>query len=555
MAAGATGLMKPSIRPPLVALLAALYTLSACAPTPQRPDAGHLASALAAKQDIPAPVQRVPLLEPPQLAAPLETYSVVVTDVPVKDMLFALARDAGLNVDVHPGVAGTITLNAIDQTLPQILDRIARQADVRFTQEGDTLQVEPDVPFLRNYKIDYVNMGRNNQSDVSVATQIATTGQSAVGESGGSSGGNNSTTQVTSTSNHQFWATLERNVRAILGEAPGTDTSQGSAAVIINAESGVLSVRATSREHRQVQAFVDQVLVSAQRQVMIEATVVEVTLNDKYQLGVDWNLIANGAGWSVEQSLLGTNLSEEPFSLLTYADPDTKLGDTRTSIGMLRQFGDVKVLSSPKIMAINNQTALLKVVDNLVYFTIEAETTATEGVSNTTFTTTVHTVPVGFVMSVTPQINETDTVILNIRPTISRVTSFVNDPNPALISADGRRTESSVPQIQVREMDSLLRINSGQTAVLGGLIQDSVDLNRSGTPLLSELPGIGDAFSYRDNRVNRTELVIFLRPRVIRDASLNGDLADYQRYLPQRQNIAAEPERLTQPLRLPGGGT
>ena len=555
MAAGATGLMKPSNRPPLVVVLAALSMLSACAPTPQRPDAGHLDSPLAAKQDIPAPVQRVPLLEPPQPAAPLETYSVVVTDVPVKDMLFALARDAGLNVDVHPGVAGTVTLNAIDQTLPQILDRIARQADVRFTQEGDTLQVEPDVPFLRNYKIDYVNMGRNNQSDVSVATQIATTGQSAVGESGGSSGGNNSTTQVTSTSNHQFWATLERNVRAILGEAPGTDTSQGSAAVIINAESGVLSVRATSREHRQVQAFVDQVLVSAQRQVMIEATVVEVTLNDKYQLGVDWNLIANGAGWSVEQSLLGTNLSEEPFSLLTYADPDTKLGDTRTSIGMLRQFGDVKVLSSPKIMAINNQTALLKVVDNLVYFTIEAETTATEGVSNTTFTTTVHTVPVGFVMSVTPQINETDTVILNIRPTISRVTSFVNDPNPALISADGRRTESSVPQIQVREMDSLLRINSGQTAVLGGLIQDSVDLNRSGTPLLSELPGIGDAFSYRDNRVNRTELVIFLRPRVIRDASLNGDLADYQRYLPQRQNIAAEPERLTQPLRLPGGGT
>lgn len=531
------------------ALLAGLLLLAACAPTPLRPDPGHMAAATAAQQDIPAPVQRVPLLEPPRPAAPLETYSVVVTDVPVKDMLFALARDAGLNVDIHPGVDGTVTLNAIDQTLPQILARIARQVNVRFTQDGDTLQVEPDQPFLHSYKIDYVNMGRNNTSNVSVATQIATTGQAAVGDTGGGAGGNNSTTEVASISNHQFWNTLERNVRAILGEAVGVDATEGSAAVIINAESGLLTVRATTREHRQIQMFLDQVLVNAQRQVMIEATVVEVELNDQYQLGVDWTLIANGAGWSVNQALLGTNLSETPFSLLTYANPDTRRGDFTANIGMLRQFGDVKVLSSPRIMAINNQTALLKVVDNLVYFTIEADTTTSQTTATTTFTSTVHTVPVGFVMSVTPQINDTDTVILNIRPTISRVTSFVQDPNPSLAPFG---IESSVPQIQVREMDSLLRIHSGQTAVLGGLIQDSVDLNRSGTPVLSELPGIGDLFSYRDNRVNRTELVIFLRPRVIREASMDGELADYQRYLPGQRHITAEPERLTDGLR--GGG-
>lgn len=535
--------------PWMAALLAGLLMLTACAPAPQRPDPGHIA-AVAMQQDIPAPVQRVPLLEPPRPSVPLETYSVVVTEVPVKDMLFALARDAGLNVDIHPGVDGTVTLNAIDQTLPQILDRVARQADVRFTQDGDTLQVEPDQPFLRSYTIDYVNMGRNNTSNVSVATQIATTGQAAVGDTGGGAGGNNSTTEVASTSNHQFWNTLERNVRAILGDAVGTDATESSAAVIVNAESGLLTVRATTREHQQIRNFLDQVLVSAQRQVMIEATVVEVELNDQYQLGVDWTLIANGAGWSVDQALLGTNLSEEPFSLLTYADPDTRHGDLTANIGMLRQFGDVKVLSSPRIMAINNQTALLKVVDNLVYFTIEADTTTSEGIANTTFTSTVHTVPVGFVMSVTPQISDTDTVILNIRPTISRVTGFVQDPNPSLAPFN---IESSIPQIQVREMDSLLRINSGQTAVLGGLIQDSVDLNRSGTPVLSELPGIGDAFSYRDNHVNRTELVIFLRPRVIREASLGGELADYQRYLPERQRITAEPERLTERLR--GGGS
>jgi len=212
MAARATGPMKHSRYPfRLLALLVGVIALIGCAPTPQRLDQDrHVASPATTTADIPAPVQRVPVLEPPRPTAALETYSVVVTDVPVRDMLFALSRDAKLNVDVHPSVSGNVTLNAIDQTLPQILDRIARQVDVRFTQEGDTLQVEPDAPFLRNYKIDYVNMARDNTSSVSVATQIATTGAAAVGDSGGASGTNNSTTSVTSTSNQRFWGTLER---------------------------------------------------------------------------------------------------------------------------------------------------------------------------------------------------------------------------------------------------------------------------------------------------------------------------------------------------------
>ena len=138
-------------------------------------------------------------------------------------------------------------------------------------------------------------------------------------------------------------------------------------------ESGLLTVRASSRQHREIQAYLDQLLVSAQRQVLIEATVVEVTLNDTYQLGVDWSFIADGAGWSLDQALIGANLSSAPFTALTYADPETKKGSVSATVSMLREFGDVKVLSSPKIMAINNQAALLKVVDNLVYFTLEAE--------------------------------------------------------------------------------------------------------------------------------------------------------------------------------------
>ncbi len=547
--------------------------ISGCAPAPLRNDQAHVDAPKTVARNIPAPITRVPSLEPPRPVAPLETYSVVVTDVPVKDMLFALARDARLNVDVHPGVSGTVTLNAIDQTLPQILDRIARQVDVRFTRDGDTLEVQPDRAFLRTYQIDYVNMSRDNSGEVSVATQIATTGQSAVG--GSSSGSNNSTTMVASKSNHRFWQTLTANVRAIIQEgsaaggaaadasadaatadaAPESGNGEAASNVMASPESGLLTVRATEREHREIQKFLDQLLVSAQRQVLIEATVVEVRLNDNYQLGVDWSLISNGAGWSIDQALVGTNLKNSPFTTLTYADTDTRRGAVNQTVSMLREFGDVKVLSSPKIMAINNQAAILKVVDNLVYFTLGADTTAGDGFVTTTFTSEVHTIPVGFVMSVTPQISQSDTVTLNIRPTISRVTGFVNDPNPALAAFD---VESRIPEIQVREMDSILRIQSGQTAVLGGLIQDGADLSKSGTPFLSEIPRFGELFSYRDNRVTRTELVIFLRPRVIRSASVNTELSDFQEYLPKRLELSGDPQRLTQPpvvIQPPGDGT
>ncbi|HSH41367.1 MAG TPA: pilus (MSHA type) biogenesis protein MshL [Arenicellales bacterium] len=482
-----------------------------------------------ASSDIPAPVTQAPVLAPPQPQAPLETYSVVVNEVPIKEMLFALARDADLNIDIDPAVSGTVTLNAIDQTLPQMLDRISRQTGVRFKRDRELLIVEPDTPYLMAYQIDYVNMSRDNTSSVSVATQIATTGGSAVDDGSQSGGNNNSTTQVVSTSNHRFWETLQTNIQAILGDGGGSETAVSNN-VIANPESGVLSVRATQREHRRIRTFIDQVMTNAKRQVLIEATVVEVTLSDDYQLGVDWSRLTDGVnGLTYNQSLLGSNLTESPFTLLNYTDPDSELGDINATVRALKTFGDVQVLSSPKIMAINNQTALLKVVDNLVYFTVEADTTTGESVVTSTFTSTVHTVPVGFVMSVTPAIDDSRVVTLNVRPTISRVTGFVNDPNPSLANAD---VVSRVPEVQVREMDSVLRIPTGQVAVLGGLIQDSINRQSRGVPWLSDLPQVGEAFRYRNNQIEKTELVIFLRPRVVNNPSITQDFADYQRYLP-----------------------
>lgn len=604
---------------PLIPLACAL--LAGCA-TPQLPiSPAHLGSEPAVPGAIPEPVRQSAQLPPPQPAPKVETYSVTVHKVPVQSMLFALARDAGLNIDIHPGIEGTVTLNALDQTLPQLLNRVARQVDMRYEISGNTLLVMPDTPEWRNYKIDYVNIARSTNSSVNIATQISTTGggssasnpvAAAVAQpattagtatspapSAPGSGNNNSTTSVSNRSDNNFWYSLEKNIRDMLRASTLADAQQdplaasaqampqgqqpvaamqpaslsGGAAlpmaappsfdnpplagalplrgrnrpdpsIVVNAEGGLIAVRATARQHEKIQEFLDLVLASVKRQVLIEATIIEVKLGDQYQQGINWSRL--GSRLNITQGKIGTdplpsgvlpNTSPGMF-LLNYVNP----GNLTATIQLLESFGKVKVLSSPKISVLNNQTAMLKVVDNNVFFTIKV----TPAVLNATGTVTapatyessLQTVPVGFVMSVTPQIADSDEVTLNVRPTITRIVGYVQDPNPALAAGN---VISRVPVIQARELESVMKVNSGQIAVMGGLMQDSVDNTRDGVPLLSSLPVVGNLFSYRNENASKTELVIFMRPVVVKDASVTGDYRDYRYLLPTAATLQDAP--------------
>ncbi len=531
--------------------LASLMACSALVPPPPVPSAGHLRPENNRQtQDIPPVVDKVPLLPRPEPAPDLEKYTVVVNEVPVKELLFALARDAQVNVDIDPGIEGFVTLNAIDQTLPQILDRIARQADVRFEIQGKNIIVSPDRPYIRTYRVDYVNLTRESKGTIDVATQIETTGMSDTG-GGGGGGSNNSTSSITNTANNRFWLTLTRNIQALVGEtAAGSSAGQAdlpvTGAVIPNPESGIISVRATSKQHTAVQSFLDKVLANAQRQVLIEATVVEVTLNDQYQQGIDWTVLQRngGSGFVSNPNLqaLSSNVPQAVAAslILGYLDPDASGKNVSIAVQLLRTFGDIKVLSSPKIMTLNNQTAVLKVVQNFVYFEVDVEPPVVSGSGAATAAaveTTAKTVPVGLVMTVTPQINENDAVTLNVRPTISSVIDTVQDPNPELFTGGllNRQLQNLVPVIQVREMESVLQINNGQIGVLGGLMQDAVEQVTNSIPLLSDIPLLGDSlFRSHSNQYDKSELVIFLRPLVIRNPSLEGDLAGYRPYLEER---------------------
>jgi len=534
----------------------------------------------------PAPVKAIPALSPPKLNAPVPTYTVVVNDVPVKDLLFSIARDTQYNIDLYPGISGNVSLNAVQEPLPAILDRIARQADLRYEMNGRTVSIMPDTPYVKTYTVNYVNVARNTTSSVGVAAQIASTG-GGIGTGTGNtsattSAGNSSTTTVASQSNNDLWTVLADNIRTMLAgtraitqsneeraarlEAEKAEraerVSQAEAAskagagaanlftaafanqpagdgkydVAVNPVAGTVTVLGTSRQQELVQQYLDRVMQSAQRQVLIEATIVEVTLKDQYRAGIDWSKALQGAtGWTINTVGGGTNAlagALSPFIQATYTN--TGNNGFTAAIDLLESFGKTKVLSSPKLMALNNQTALLKVVDNLVYFSVQSQQGALSSTGSVlqpaTFTTTAHTVPIGVVMSVLPQINENGMVSLTVRPTISRKVGSVDDPNPDLEKAG---VKNSIPVIQVREMESLLQVRSGQTVVLGGLIQDDSNNARDGVPGLSRPEGIGALFGQHERINSQTELVIFLRPTVVSNPTLDSDaLQPFQRLLP-----------------------
>lgn len=554
--------------------------LTACGSAPLTPSKDHLQ---ASDKNIPTASIPQPVIDAPTLAAPKatprpETYSVVVNEVPVQQLLFALARDAKFNVDIHPGLEGTVSLNALNQTLPQILERVSAQVNMRYEIRDKLIVAGPDTSYLHEYLIDYVNMERKTKANVTMSTSIASAGGGLAGSTGGVA--NASSSEVENTSDNQLWKTLEQNIKDLIQEedkvivnkteksvkqkaATKVGTNPGETAteaggnvaaapqeenlkettatreanhVIVNRETGVIAVRATGRQHKKIEEFLAKVQAGASRQVLIEATLVEVALDDGYQAGVDWSRIGTSLNNSlnVTQALTGNSFGSGPVTTLTFAsNSDFFKGTFSATMKLLETFGKTRVLSSPKVMALNNQTALLKVVDEKVYFEVSFTKTPATTTSPATidYSTEVKSVPIGVMLSVTPQISRDKQISLNVRPTITRITGYKQDP---VLSLLGSSVSNFIPEIQVREIESTLKLSSGQTAVLGGLMQESVEKNRSGIPVLMNLPWVGDLFTYRDDGTKKTELIIFLQPTVVDNPSLDGDLNKFKDQLPAK---------------------
>jgi len=462
----------------------------------------------------------VPSIETQQLES---LIAVDATALSLGALLGGIAQQLSLKLSVSEPLPMPVTWNIPEQTANAVLDQLAHQFNFQWRVVNGTLSVKGPAPYTAFYPVDYLNLQREFSSRVGLATEVGT--MRGVQETGSGGTENSSSTTIENVSRQAFWASLGKDLDVWLADVKGLSRWA------INPDTGLISLHATPNTHRRLKAYLDQVTETSHRQVLIEASVVEVLLSDDFEAGIDWQWLAKGLdGVSALQQLHGLgpigsaneSPAPTPSGLITFAQR-FQLGDFSATFQLLERFGDVRIVSRPQILAMNNQPAVLKVVDNRVYFTVNVARQQSADISERSTETQIHTVPVGLVMNVTPHISANDEVMLNVRPSLSRILGFVDDPNPDLIGAN---VTNGVPEIQVREMESVLRVPSGRVAVIGGLMQSVQDDRDRQLPGLSDLPGLGGLFGQQVRRRQRTELFIVLKPTVIEPTSYSAGAGD-----------------------------
>ena len=430
-----------------------------------------------------------------------QRFDLVAEGVAAGDVFAGLAKHASLSLAVHLPLPQPVWLSLSQRPLVELLDAVAAQCACRYELVANRIDVFADEPFLKSYPLDYLNIERRFESDLSVDTGVGNL------DNAGSAQGDASSAALNTRLVSQPWETVVQGLALIL-ELP---VEEAHRVIGIHPGAGLVTVRATQARHADISRYLKRVVSRLQRQVLIEASVIEISLDERHAAGVDWQQLANagGVGW-VQQ--LG-DLATTGGAVLQFSE-STAAHTTTATVRLLQHFGDVRVVSAPRIVALNNQPSVLKVVDNAVYFSmnVEREVIDESGRDRQTVETAIHTVPIGLVLHVTPQISERGEVLMNIRPSISRVVRYASDPNPTLAEAG---VQNDIPEIQTRELDTTLRVRSGHTVALGGLRQLSDGTHRETVPGLDRLPLIGNLFRSRGLERRQVELLILLTPHVL----------------------------------------
>ena len=500
---------------------------------------------------------------------PLVSISINQT-VPLRDALYEIAKQAKYDVELDPRITGSVIFSARNRPLDQVIERIANIAGLRYKFEDDMLRVEIDTPYHEIYKINYLALTRTNTSEISNDISVVS------GE--GTNTGSNFTAKNESVAD--FWGELETNLTQIVEsnrdanrlatkrdpritvaesnpapvdpivmdengnisetgpnvqvqapdavlnvnslpieeEQPNGDEGDPFAARFsLNKQAGLISVFAPERLHKKVADYMEQLKRSVTAQVLIEAKVLEVSLNDRFSAGIDWSQVdirlfgGRGAlgfsptvgGAGLIRGIIDPSGTQQYTSTASY-----QRGDFTAAVEALSRFGTVQALASPRLTVLNNQSAALNVAENVVFFEIENETVQDGGGGFTTTTTSeARSVPEGVLINVQPAIDsDAQRISMAIRPTITTITTRVPDPANA---------GNFVPQVNVQEFDSIIQMNNGQAVVLGGLIQDRVESARNGVPVLKETPVFGALFRNQTDEVEKTELVVFLKATIV----------------------------------------
>ncbi len=423
-------------------------------------------------------VSKLIVTPPPPVIGGSKTLSFSVTDqVPLKDVLIELGRVAQIDVDLDPSISGGVIINAKNRPFKEVIDRIATLGGLRYSYQNGVLHFERDTPHMKNYFVDYLIDG-------------------------------------------QLWSDVETNVTAILSNssasavAPEGESASVSSSISSNKSAGILSVFATDKEHAMIESYLADVEQAASAQVLIEAKVVEVGLNESYKTGIDWTVLG-------KQNSITARNGFAAGSGITYIATELFNSDLAASVNALEIFGSTRTISSPRVHAINNQKASLNFGDKLVYFKIDSNqstVTATTSTTTSNITTTKQEEEIGVQLDITPSINfRTGQIVMNIKPSLSVQNGEAVDPASAV---------NKVPIINKRVVDTIAKIKSGQVMVIGGLMKDTTKNTDSGVPLLSKLPLLGWLFKSVSKETTVTETVIFIKATIVKSGAGGVDKID-----------------------------
>ena len=516
--------------------LLALLALGACASLPPAQPARLPPSpqAPAVARPVPAPQPIQLQLAPP--APPSKRFNVSVHDIPASQFFLALIAGSGRNLVAPPNLEARITLNLQNVTLEESLAAVRDAYGYDYERTAYGYRVLPQALQTRVFTVDYLSIERSgvSKSRVNGADMQARMGSGAQGGGGGgSSGEEGAGIRIETRTSSRFWAELEASLKQIVG-------SKDARGVSLNPQAGVVVVTASAGELEAVGRYLSALQSSLSRQVVLEAKILEVSLSDGFQSGINWAALAEpgrrsvslgqtgGAGLVTGGAVPNAGATGN-LNPLAAVFPDfsriagfggafsaaLQLGDFTAFIELLESQGEVRVLSSPRIATLNNQKAVIKVGSDEFFVTDIASTTVSSG-AGVTSSPTVSLTPFfsGIALDVTPQISEGGAVTLHVHPTVSEVREQLK-----LLPLGETSREVPLAASTIREADSVIRAQSGQMVVIGGLMQSSSDDRDAGIPVLKDLPGVGSLFRQTKRSGSKKELVILLRPIVVDDAA------------------------------------